>query len=195
MWLIGFTMLFVANAVSIVFSAIPPYGEKLGISRHEVAQLLSITGAFEIFCRGFHGWFSDRNVMPCLLQLALCGGVTGVAAILCPIINGKVGIGLLTAALGAAGTSTFNLVPIVIRQLLGADHVTTGMGIQLFFQSSSFILSTFMAGKYACTVRRQRSCSASVARASTRTTICAAFCGDISRYVFYAACATISFWV
>lgn len=142
MWMIGLIMVFASNGMSIIFTAMAAHGDAIGLPPATTSLLISIGGALEIVCRCLHGWFSDRHVMPALVQLGLCTGLTGVSAGLCPIIGGATGLGLLAAMCGACGMSIYSLVIVVMRELLGADKVTSAMGIQMFFQAASLILST-----------------------------------------------------
>ena len=45
------------------------------------------------------------------------------------------------------GTSVFNLTPVVLRELLGAEHVTSSMGVQSAVQGIAFIASSYITGK------------------------------------------------
>ena len=44
------------------------------------------------------------------------------------------------------GTSAFSLLPLVMRELVGPEHVTSGMGIQNAAQVISFVSSTYITG-------------------------------------------------
>lgn len=45
------------------------------------------------------------------------------------------------------GTSVFNLTPVVLRELLGAEHVTSSMGVQSAVQGIAFLASSYVTGK------------------------------------------------
>mgnify|MGYP001801451938 CR=1 FL=1 len=45
------------------------------------------------------------------------------------------------------GISTFSLVPPAMRELVGEEYVTNGMGLQTLFQACGFMGASFNAGK------------------------------------------------
>ena len=57
------------------------------------------------------------------------------------------GIALMLIGLSTMGTSIFSLIPPALRELIGEQNVTSGMGLQMIFQACGFIGSSFIAGK------------------------------------------------
>ena len=57
------------------------------------------------------------------------------------------GIALVLIGLSTMGTSIFSLIPPALRELIGEQNVTSGMGLQMIFQACGFIGSSFIAGK------------------------------------------------
>lgn len=56
--------------------------------------------------------------------------------------------GMILALFGMStmGTSIFSLIPLVLRELVGPENVTSGMGLQMVFQAFGFTASSFIAG-------------------------------------------------
>lgn len=144
MWIICAIQFFASNGFMIIFTAMPPYGDSIGVSRQATSTLLAIGGAFEIVCRALHGWLSDRKLMPPLLQLGLCSGLMGMTALLGPLIGGEASLGILAAACGIVGTPIFTLSTVCMRDLLGAEKMVSAMGIQMAPQAISSVVSTYV---------------------------------------------------
>ena len=67
--------------------------------------------------------------------------------VVCVYIFSITGIALALVGLSTMGTSTFSLVPPALRELVGEEYVTNGMGLQMLFQACGFIGASFIAGK------------------------------------------------
>jgi len=57
-----------------------------------------------------------------------------------------VGIVLTLIGMSMAGTSSYSLTPVVLRELIGIENLTSGMGLVMAFQSTAFICSTYITG-------------------------------------------------
>lgn len=56
------------------------------------------------------------------------------------------GLSLVLIGLSCAGTSVFSILPIAIGELLGPEHVTSAMSIQMVFQSLAILGASYIAG-------------------------------------------------
>lgn len=56
------------------------------------------------------------------------------------------GIIATMVGMSVCGTSIYNLMPVVLAELCGPDSISTGLGLQIFTQSLSFLSSSFVAG-------------------------------------------------
>lgn len=57
------------------------------------------------------------------------------------------GVIMLMLGMSVCGTSVYNLIPVLLMELCGADSITTGIGSQVFMQSFENIVSSFIAGE------------------------------------------------
>lgn len=50
------------------------------------------------------------------------------------------------------GTTIYSLLPIVVIELIGKEHLVTTMGIYYLYQAVAFIVSTLVASKFELSV-------------------------------------------
>ena len=67
----------------------------------------------------------------------------------CPILCHFLGISIIYSAMALCGTTIYSLLPIVIIELIGKEHLINTMGIYYVYQGLAFIVSTVVASKYA----------------------------------------------
>ena len=55
---------------------------------------------------------------------------------------------LILAGMSTMGTSVFSLLPVVVKELVGQQHVTFGMGLVSVVQTIGFPVSSYLTGNY-----------------------------------------------
>lgn len=60
----------------------------------------------------------------------------------------SIGVIIIILGMATCGTSVFNLVPVVLGEILGPEHVTSAMGIHMVYESAAIIATTFISGQW-----------------------------------------------
>ncbi|XP_067942293.1 monocarboxylate transporter 12-like [Watersipora subatra] len=141
-----FSILAYTMGLAVFYTCLPALGEESGISREIIALALGIAGGLEIPCRIANGIFADRNIISATSQYTICLFVAGGLALSCTAIPGLTGIVLALSGMSTMGNSVFNLLPLVMRELVGKENVTSGMGLQSVVQVCSFLSATYITG-------------------------------------------------
>ena len=55
---------------------------------------------------------------------------------------------MVLLGMSTMGTSIFTLIPLVNKDLIGAENVTSAMGVQLTCQACGFIISSYLTGMH-----------------------------------------------
>ena len=56
------------------------------------------------------------------------------------------GIALILIGMSSMGTSIYSLIPLVLRDLVGSDNLTTAMGMQMMFQAGGGMAAAYLSG-------------------------------------------------
>ena len=66
----------------------------------------------------------------------------------CRCLSCSTGVGIALACQSIIGTSVYSFMPLVLRELLGAENVTTAMGVVILYRSLAYAATSIATGKF-----------------------------------------------
>ena len=131
-----------------LFLILPPFGEDLGLSKHNVALLISIAGVCDLVCRIAGGYFADLGYMRRTNIMAWSIMITGIATIVCPIYPLWPVMITYVIVVGVMGGFYISLFLVVLMDIVGLERTPKGFGLTIMIMGIINLVSPALLGMF-----------------------------------------------
>ncbi|XP_033728182.1 monocarboxylate transporter 12-like [Pecten maximus] len=130
----------------IPFNFLPTFAKEIGLSASEGALLISIIGIFNTLLRVVIGIVSDRSWADCILTNGVVLVVGGITTFFIPYYTSFCALAGYSAVFGSAIGVFVPLRSIILIELKGIEHLSTGFGLLTMSIGASIIIGSPVAG-------------------------------------------------
>ena len=137
---------FLLFGLSIVYVHLAAYSTTKDIDADSSAMLISVVGIANFIGRPSFGLFAKLSCSSLLvytISLSLCG----LGVVLVPLMEGYVGLMILSAAFGFLSACIGPLIPQIITDFLSVELLPSAYGYLLVFEAAGSLLGPPVAGK------------------------------------------------
>lgn len=141
------TVASVANSCFLcTFIMVPPHAEQLHFASTSAALLVSIMGVFDFFARVGVGWFADKNFVKKKHILHASMALSGLTLFLVPLLTSYEFLAVTLALSAASGGMFVLLLPTLLADSLGIQHLPMAYGISNLFVGCACFVSPTVLG-------------------------------------------------
>ncbi|XP_060951484.1 monocarboxylate transporter 12-B [Limanda limanda] len=142
------SFLFLASGCSLPFVYLVPYALHAGVGQQHAAFLMSILGVVDIVGNITFGWLTDRR---CLKPFRLTCYVVAVAmeglcCLFIPMLRSFPILVPFAVLYGYFDGAYVALIPVVTSDVVGAQHLSSALGVVYFLHAVPYLVSPPIAG-------------------------------------------------
>ena len=138
----------------IPYIYLPDKASDMNISDRMASVLVSIIGIVSTVGQIVIGYLGDRNGVDAFYLYSSLTVVAGGVTMLIPVMTNCAGLAFLSGAYGFFISGNYALTTILLVELVGLDHLTSGYGLLLLVQGIANLLGPPIAGTYRSTYIR-----------------------------------------
>ena len=140
--------IFNAAAAALPVNYIPPFARDFDVSDENIAFLVTISAASDLFSRFGLVFIADSQKLKRHHLLALTMFLNGVSCLLAPLYNSFPYLVLYSVLYGFFGQTYFSLFPVIIVDFLGLSNLRHGLTSICLTMGISVVIASFIIGKY-----------------------------------------------
>lgn len=133
---------------SNLFMVVPPHANECGVTKSQMALLVSMAGLSDLFGRIIFGFVSDLKFVRRRYVYILGMLAGGTSALLAPLARDFVTLGIYSCWYGLFGGSYWSLVAPLLADSFGVHQISKVFGLTTSFISIPSLLSPPILGEY-----------------------------------------------
>ncbi|CAB1451549.1 unnamed protein product [Pleuronectes platessa] len=146
--LLAVSFLFLASGCSLPFVFLVPCALHAGVSHQHAAFLMSILGVVDIVGNITFGWLTDhRCLKPYRLTCYILSvAMEGLCCLLVPLLRSFPVLVPFAVLYGYFDGAYVALIPVVTSDVVGAQHLSSALGVVYFLHALPYLVSPPFAG-------------------------------------------------
>ncbi|XP_062234459.1 monocarboxylate transporter 12-B isoform X1 [Platichthys flesus] len=146
--LLAVSFLFLASGCSLPFVYLVPYALHAGVSHQHAAFLMSVLGVIDIVGNITFGWLTDhRWLKPYRLTCYILSvAMEGLCCLLLPLLRSFPVLVPFAVLFGYFDGAYVALIPVVTSDVVGAQHLSSALGVVYFLHAVPYLVSPPFAG-------------------------------------------------
>ena len=148
-----FMMFMLVACMSIVGMAqinmfLPAHSEDIGISKKDVALLLTIMGSLDLVSKILLAFIADLNFIKRHHLLAIASVITGIVVNFVHFFKDFYTMLILVITFGLFGQTYGGMHPVIVADFVGVKHLSSAMGIVTLLHGSMVSITSPIIGNY-----------------------------------------------